>query len=67
MFWIGGRLIIGGDRLQEVVAHGVSTVLVAEERSTTKGKSNYVPFEYYYPSTLVIISLPSPTFHCMFT
>ena len=30
VFWIGGRLIIGGDRLREVVAHGVSTVLVAE-------------------------------------
>ena len=33
MFWIGGRLIIGGDRLREVVARGVSTVFVAEERS----------------------------------
>ena len=30
MFWIGGRLIIGGDRLREVVAHEVSTVLEAK-------------------------------------
>ena len=36
-------------------------------RSGGKGKSNDVPFEYYTPSALVIISLPSPTFHCMFT
>ena len=33
-----------------------------------KGESNDVPLEYYiYPSALVIISLPSSTFHCMFT
>ena len=36
-------------------------------RSGSKGKSNDFPFEYYTPSALVIISLPPPTFHCMFT
>ena len=36
-------------------------------RSGSKGKSKDVPFEYYTPSALVIISLPPPTFHCMFT
>ena len=70
MFRIGGRLIIGGDRLREVVAREVSTVLVAENGQSQlwdKGKSNDVPFEFYYPSALVIIGLPSPTFHCMST
>ena len=28
VFWIGGRLYRGGGRLQEVVAHGGSTVLL---------------------------------------
>ena len=28
VFWIDGHLIMGGGRLQEVVAHGVSTVLI---------------------------------------
>ena len=36
-------------------------------RSGSKGKSNDVPFEYYTPFALVISSLPSPTFHFMFT
>ena len=47
------------------------TVLVAEEPSNStsrQGRVNDFPFEYYiYPSALVIISFPSPTFHYMFT
>ena len=29
MFWIGGHLSLEGGRLQEVVAHGGSTVMIS--------------------------------------